>query len=195
MMNRLLKQRKYLTFLLFGMWFLVSTVFSQTSLVLHYSFSQPSGQDGVIRDESGNGLDGKLENGASVTSIGTFGALDMGSSNGYVIIDPSIGSQLSTMTDFTVSACVRIDLSNEMGQNGNFIWAFGNSDHLGENPLGGMFFSAKNTRYAISLTNWKGEQGVRLGKDMPVASWKHLVFVQSGSEGSVYLNEIGRAHV
>jgi hypothetical protein len=53
-----------------------------------------------------------------------------------------------------------------------------------------MFFSAKNTRYAISKTNWTGEQAATSDKAMEQGKWKHLAVSYNSATKTVkiYMN-------
>ena len=57
-------------------------------------------------------------------------------------------------------------------------------------PSGCMFFSAKGSRYAISLTNYSAEKQVNINSNTAQDSWQHIVYRQNGSTGEIYINGV-----
>lgn len=145
-------------------------------LKVWFSFNNYTKGSETITDVSGNNFTGTLKNEATITNTGGIdGALDLGSSNGFLDLGALFGTQLlSTLGDFTLSVYVCISQDAVITNNGNFVFSFGNSEQIATDANGCMFFSAKNTRYAICLTNWTGEQAAATGEVMEKGKWKHL---------------------
>jgi hypothetical protein len=163
---------------------------AQSNLKLHYSFKNLSSDSSQVIDDSGNGHNARLINGAKSCKFGTSNILNLGTANGHLDFGPSLGTLVASLQDFTIAAYLYVDQSTAVTDNGNFVWTFSNSNNMGTDQNGCMFFSAKSTRFAISLTNWNGEQSVNSNKTFPQGIWKHVAYVQSGTTGSIYLDGV-----
>jgi Beta-xylosidase len=175
--------------ILFGFFTTLLTVSAQGNLKLHYSFASLTSDSSQIKDDSGTGYNAWLHNGAKVRKIGSQQVVDLGTSNGYLELK-TVGSLIAALQDFTISVSIYIDHSVSVSDNGNFIWAFGNSGNMAADQNGCMFLSAKSLRYAVSLTNWSGEQSVDFNMVCPRGVWKHIAYVQSGTTGSIYIDGV-----
>jgi len=175
-------------FLVMGISFL--QLAAQSNLKLFYSFGNVTSDSAQINDDSGNGYHAKVYNGAKVRKIGTYHVVDLGTANGYLDLGASLGTLITSLQDFSIATYLYIDPSTSVTDNGNFIWSFGNSNNILSDQNGGMFFTAKSTRFAISLTNYTGEQQVNYGTSFSKGLWKHVVYVQSGTTGSIYVDGI-----
>jgi hypothetical protein len=165
---------------------LPKAVAADTSLKLQYLFNG-SVLDSVA-DNSGSGYKAALKNGAVVKTLGRFNVLDLGSLNGYLDMTSKPGALISTLTDFTVSLYVYVDATVNVTAAGNFVWTFANSADMNTTANGNMFFSAINSRYAISKTNWSNETSVKQNVALTTGSWQHITYTQSGNSGTVYVN-------
>ena len=163
----------------------ISGYAQDSSLKIYYPFS---GTGTEVTDASGNSNNGILKNGAVIEQLGRFNVLNLGSQNGYVDLTANVGKLIGSLNDFSVSLYVYIDPSVDLNLNGNFIWTFANSADMARTANGNMFLTAKNTRYAISKTNWQNETSVSQGATLGKGSWKHLTYTQQDSTGRLYLN-------
>lgn len=180
-----------ITYLLFV---LASSVFAADPVLkVNYLFHTVDGTSSFILDDSGNGYTAILESGASVKSIEGYNLLQTGADNGYLYMGPAVGEVIGALNDFTISTYIYIDPATNLAYNGNFIWTFSNSNDIVNNPTGCMFFSAKDTRYAISPTNWSSEKMVGLNSQSSKGEWVHYTYTQRGNVGTVYINGISRA--
>ena len=162
---------------------------TDTTLKLQYLFNS-TGND-YIADNSGNGYKAVVMNGATVKQLGRFNVLDLGSLNGYVDMTANTGNLINSLTgDFTVSSYVYVNSSVNLNAAGNFIWTFANSADMSSTGNGNMFFTASNTRYAITTTYWSSELSVSNGSTFPQGSWQHVTYTQNGNTGTVYINGI-----
>lgn len=150
---------------------------------VHFSFNNYTPGSGVITDESGNQYTAMLKNEATIVEAGGLdGVLSLGTQNGFLDLGAAFGTKvLSTLNDYTLSVFVCIDSDAVITNNGNFVFSFGNSEQIATDGNGCMFFSAKNTRYAISPTNWTAEQAVTTDREFEKGKWKHLAISYNGS--------------
>ncbi len=163
-----------------------------SSLKVHYAFDKINASDSIA-DASGNGYTAFLKNGAEVINLENHNILFTGSENGYLDMGSRLGEVISILDDFTISTYLYIDPSTDLSESGNFIWSFSNVEDILTNPEGCMFLSAKNTRYAISPTNWRDEQEVGDNTESLKGEWLHYLYVQSGSVGTLYINGVSTA--
>jgi len=159
------------------------------TLKIQYGFSSATALDSIA-DDSGNGYAAKLKNNAVVRKLGRFNVLDLGSLNGFLDMGIKTGNVIKTLSDFTVALYVYVDASTNLGVNGNFIWTFANSSNMASTGNGNMFLSAKDTRYAITKTNWSSETSVNKASALTKGAWQHVTYTQSGTSGTIYINGI-----
>ena len=150
---------------------------------VHFSFNNYTPGSGVVTDESGNQYTATLKNEATIVEAGGLdGVLNLGTQNGFLDLGAQFGTEvLSTLSDYTLSVFVCIDSDAVITNNGNFVFSFGNSEQIATDGNGCMFFSAKNTRYAISPTNWTAEQAVTTDQEFEKGKWKHLAISYNAS--------------
>lgn len=99
---------------------------------------------------------GSLQSGATLTTFAGEPVLSLGNNNGYFDLGTAIGNYLGSMNEYTIVVNVFIPTSTDISGNGNFIWCFAKSSAEGY-----YFFSAKDSRYAITTTNWSNEESVK----------------------------------
>ena len=144
----------------------------------------------LIPDETGNGFDATLQNGAILKKLGRFNVIDLGSQNGYLDMGAKTGTVIQSLSDFTIALNVYVDPSVVLTNAGNFIWTFANSSNMGSTSNGNMFFTALNTRYAISKTNYNAESSVSRGSALSKGSWVNITYTQVGTTGTVYIDGV-----
>jgi hypothetical protein len=164
-------------------------VAQDASLKVHYRFDSVFHSDSIA-DVSGNGFNARLKGGAFVKSVDNEGFLHTGSLNGYLDMGIKMGDLIQSLNDFSVATYVYIDASLDLSRNGNFIWCFSNAEDILATPIGCMFYSAKVSQYAISPTNWTGEQKLGLGIQSVKGRWMHVAYVQSELLGSLYIDGV-----
>jgi len=166
-----------------------NTFATDTTLKIQYALNN-STTTNLITDESGNGYDAALLNGALVKKLGRFNVIDLGSQNGYLDLGSKTGAVIQSLSDFTIALNVYVDPSVVLTNAGNFIWTFANSSNMGSTSNGNMFFTALNTRYAISKTNYNAESSVSRGSALEKGTWKNVTYTQSGTTGTVYIDGV-----
>lgn len=169
---------------------LASSLSSQeANLKLHYDFRPGASPDSVY-DRSGSGYHGRLVNNVQLQELGDYSIIATGSTPGYVQISPDAGELIATLTDFSVATYLYVDPGQTITANGNFIWTFANSDDIAGDANGAMFFTAKETRYAISTTNWRNERQLSMQSPATKGSWSHITYVQQGTTARIYINGV-----
>ena len=160
-------------------------------LQLHYNF-QSLLPNAVIPDVTGNGRTATLSGSANVRSLGEFGVVETGNTSGFVQLNSNVGEIIAGLSDFTIATYVYIDPAQNVGNHGNFIWSFANSQNIASDANGCMFFSARESRFVISPRHWQNEQQVSLATQFGKGEWFHLTYVQSGNNGRIYLNGVSQ---
>src|SRR3989339_23331 len=165
---------------------------TDSTLKVWFNFNGYDATSTSITDNSGNNFVATLKNEATISASGGIdGVLNLGLNNGFLDLGAVFGNQvINSLEDFTVATYVCISDDAVITNNGNFVFSFGNSEQIATDANGCMFFSAKNTRYAISLTNWTGEQAATTGQPMEKGKWKHLAISYNSTTKTVkiYLN-------
>lgn len=161
---------------------------AQTPTV-RYAFNQKELTDSIF-DETGNGYNAKLEGSAEIKRIGEYSFLSIGDQAGYLDMTSKIGPLVSGLSNFTISTYLYIDSTLTLSNAGNFVWTFSNSSDISSSPTGCMFYSAKNSRYAICPTNYSTEQTVNVNAEAGKGAWHHVTYLQNGTTGYVYIDGI-----
>jgi len=177
-----------LTFLLWNVGVFGLSNLDAQNLKLHYGLSGDNQGSSQVTDESGNGIDGSLLNGATISTYEGEKVIDLGTTNGYVNLGSSFGSVVESLNDFSVVTKLFIPSTSNISENGNFVWSFANSNDIANDAKGCLFFSAKNTYYSITPTNWTSESGVKNSAAITKGSWQTIVYVQRSSKGKIYIN-------
>lgn len=176
--------------------FLINSAVAQEDAALKLRFSFDNAIDGAttVTDESGNSYSATLYSGATVsTSGGIGGVLNLGSANGYLDFGSLVGTNLiSTLQSFTISTFVNVANDADISANGNFLFAFGNSDNMGTTKNGYMFLGLKASHYGITKTYYTTEQYVQTGSAFPKGLWKHvaLTYSKATSTAKLYVNGV-----
>lgn len=156
-------------------------------LQLHYTFEKLS--DNKVPDISGNGYDGTLMNSATITSAKDIGVLSLGNLNGYLDLGTQIGELIAELEDFSIATYLYIEENSNITGNGNFVWAF--STHSACSQTAGKYiaYRVNSQRYALSTGGWGNEKvGIQIGSASAKGIWQHLVYTQSGTTGSIYID-------
>jgi hypothetical protein len=167
---------------------------TDSTLKARFSFDNVATGSTTVTDAAGNGYIATLYNGATVsTNGGVGGVLSLGTTNGYLDFGSLIGTNLiSKLTDFSISTFVYVANDADITANGNFLFAFGNSDNMATTQNGYMFFGCKASRYAISKTYWTSEPGIQTGSAFTKGAWKHvaITYSKATSTAKLYINGV-----
>lgn len=145
-------------------------------LILQYTFSSTNDESGIYN--------GQLGGSAKLSTLNNIPILELGNNNGYFDMGENVGDVISSLNEaFTISMNVFIPSNYGLGQNGNFIFNFGHSSETGY-----MFFSANNTRYSITPTNYSRESTLTLSQFFTQGEWVNLTYTQNKTQGTIYLN-------
>lgn len=160
---------------------------SEGGLKARYTFDNVS--NGVVPDLSGQGNNGTLVNNASIVTLGKFKVMDLGSGNGYMDMGAKVGSVISTMSSFTISAYYRVDPLVTLTGNGLFLWTFSTVFPGGGSSGQYIYYQLQNQRLAITKTvGWNSEQAVTLASAATKGEWQHVVYTQEGADGKLFIN-------
>lgn len=123
-----------------------------------------------------------LNGSAVLTSFAGQSILDLGDADGYMDLGSDFGAAVHAIEgDYSVSVTLFIPSTTSLSANGNFVWCLARSSSAGY-----LFLSAKDTRFAITKTNWGGETSVNAGTGMARGRWITMTYVQTGTTGTLY---------
>lgn len=177
--------------LAFSLFWLGQSVQGQ-NLRMHIDPSALSEEATEIPDAAGT-LTAQLKNGASIRSSEAGGIIALGSQNGYVDLSEEAGKLIGSLEDFTIHTKVYVPTATNISGNGNFICSFSNAENILSDPKGYFFINVKDTRYAISSTDYRQEQTVTARQTLPQGSWQAITVVQKGTQAKLYLNGVRMA--
>ena len=127
---------------------------------------------------------GTLENGAELTTFGSTPVLNLGSTDGYFDFGADFSKVVNSLDrTFTISTTLYIPETTSIDGEGNFVWCFAKSSSQGY-----LFLSAKDTRYAITQTNYNGETSVSPHEPLTRGRWVTVTYVQDGTTGTLYVD-------
>lgn len=146
------------------------------STVVTFDFSTTASSHGAYT--------GSLKDGARLTTFAGQPVLALGDDGGYFDLGAEFGKALGKLSAFSITTDVFIPETTDTARNGNFIWCFAHSSSAGY-----LFYSAKGQRYAITKTNYAGEEGLKARATMTpkLGRWFNLAVVMRPN-GRVYLN-------
>ena len=157
------------------------------NLKYHLQFEQKPTTDSVL-DNSTNKYNAALKGTAVVRKLGDYGILEIGATAGYLDLGSKVGNVIGSLSDFTIATYLYVDPIATLSTAGNFVWTFSNSQNILTSATGCMFYSAKDSRYAISPTNWSSEHAVNIASPATKGTWQHIVYRQQGTVGTIYIN-------
>ena len=162
-------------------------MYAQT-LKVHYGLSGDVANSTVVIDETGNGNNGVLQNGAVISSYNDVPVIDLGGSDGFVNLGDAFGDVFAGLTNYTIFCKVFIPTGTRLNSAGNFVWSFANSNNIANQGTGCAFFSARNGRYAISPTDWTKESGIQTGSALTKGEWTSVTYTEKDGVGRIYLD-------
>jgi hypothetical protein len=176
---------------------LAKTSFSQSltdGLKLHYTFKELS--NSKVKDQVGTN-DGTLVNGAAIGSDGTHRYLDLPevstTARPYLDMGAETGKIISQAADISIAFFMKVPT----GYKSDFTWNFSNSENIGTEANGHMFFDCVHQKTAITPTHHGNEAGnkIEIGSSVPTDVWFHYAFTLNAYNGKYYVNavELGNA--
>lgn len=130
----------------------------------------------------------RLLGSATLVEAGGQKAIALGSQGGYVDLGEAAGEISATLSDFTLHMKAYLPKWADLSAAGNFLCSFSHTQDANNEATGYFFLSAKDTRYAISRTNWSGETSTDNLGTLPEGEWKSISLVQEGTTLRLYVD-------
>jgi len=156
------------------------------NMMIHYSFGNVNGK--IVVDESGNGYNATLYNNATVTTMGKYKVMSLGTSSGYLDMGASAGNILKNTSDFTISIYYMVDNDASLSGNGYFLWAFSQLAANTATSSAYMTYRLNAQRFATSTGGYNNENGVEIGSSAAKGSWHHVIYRQKAATGELYID-------
>ena len=166
---------------------LSAAAFADTRLVLHYDLSRTDDGDVVLTDFSGNGCDGTLMDGASVTTFKKEVVLKNGM-KGWVDFGEGFGDIVSQLTDFSVSARLYISTVNKYDRPGYVLLSFTQGDNISLSDKGYFYLGAADAGVHLSTSTVADEQSVTADKGLSAGSWHTFTWTCLGGVVRYYVD-------
>lgn len=129
---------------------------------------------------------GTLEQGATLVPYAGGHVLALGNDDGYFDFGEAFGQLIHQLdANYAISVNFYIPDDTDLTRNGNFIWCFANSSADGY-----LFLGAKDPRFAITLTDYSGEQGVTARSTLQKGQWNNIIVMQRNQNARIYLNGV-----
>lgn len=158
------------------------------------SISEENGET-TVTDASESKFVGTLKNEARIRTIGTtdqINVLDLGNGTGYFDMGQPIGEAIYALNNYTMCAYFRVDDDYaEIGNAGNFIWTFSNTDNAPVDQNGYIIALLRNQSQEISTNYWQtGNQGVYGNTTAAKGGWHHFAYTQNGNTGTIFVDGV-----
>lgn len=160
----------------------------EDGLVMHYDFKEVSGTQ--VSDASGNRLYAELKNEAHITDMGKYKALNLGNGTGYLDMTASAGTVFQGLDTYSISMYYRVDELASVTGAGFFLWAFADNQACEASVGKYSAYRLNAQRFASTTGGYSNEKGFQIGTETKKGSWIHIVYVQSGTVGRLYLDGV-----
>jgi hypothetical protein len=191
------KKRTQLMILVLVLSFIAPTVFAQSlsdGLRLHYTFKELV--DSKVKDLIGENH-GTLVNGAYIDDDGEYPHLNLpeepSTARPYLDMGEEAGEIIAEAADITIAFFMKVPADYLS----DFTWNFSNSENIGTDANGHMFFDCVHQKTAITPTHHGGEAGnkIEIGSSVPTDFWFHCAFTLEDFNGYYYIDgvELGTA--
>jgi hypothetical protein len=159
---------------------------ADANLRLRYDFEQVTGN--TVSDASDNGHAATLCNNATVTAMGKYHVLSLGTGTGYLDMGSGTGNEIKQLTDFTVSVYYYVNSDASLSGNGFFLWAFSSlaANTATSGPY--MAYRLNAQRFATSTGGYNNEKGIAVGAASAKGKWIHVLYRQTGTKGELYID-------
>ena len=97
----------------------------ENGLRLHFDFKNMNGTS--VSDTECSGITASLKNEATVSKMGKYRVLDLGSGTGYLDLTEQAGELFKGMDAYTISMYYRVDEKASLSGAGFFLWTFSSS--------------------------------------------------------------------
>lgn len=157
------------------------------NLKLHFNFENATG--GNVKEViSGGNIVGTLMNNAKVETMGKYHVLNLGSENGYFDMGEGTGKVLAGCSDFSISMYYYVNATQDITGLGNFLFTFSNNPACTQTEGCYYFYTLNTQRVGSSAAGYGSEKSVNATQVSPKGNWVNVVYVQKGTEGTLYVN-------
>ncbi|MFB6342373.1 LamG-like jellyroll fold domain-containing protein [Saccharicrinis sp. FJH62] len=168
-----------------------------SDLLIHFNFDDANVSGSTVTDLSEQHFQGTLMNGAgnrTLKGVGTsFGVLNLAGDSSYFDMGDEVGKVIYALKGhFSISTYFMVDAAKtNLADNGNFLYAFSNSDSSSEKRNGYIFGRASYKTYNIAADYWGGDQiGTAGGELSTQGEWHHYAYTQDDTLGIVYFDGV-----
>ena len=162
-------------------------LYAQTeNLCMHFDFEHTDGR--TVSDPDHSGISATLMNDASVDQMGKFHILNLGNNTGYLDLAEKAGDLFRQTDNYTISMYYRVSEKASLSGAGFFLWSFSTSTACTDIEGKYSAYRLNAQRFANSTGGFTNETGIELGGESEKGKWIHVVYTQSGSKGTLYLN-------
>lgn len=157
---------------------MIKQLFAQLALGIGFATTAMAADSTMVKfDFTSTADSAKMYNatlcqGAQLMKYANTNVLALGNNDGYLDFGADFGKFVGSLEAYTIMTDIFIPEETNLDANGNFVWCFANSSSTGYS-----FFCAKDSRYAITKTNYSAESGVGLKKPLAQGKWMNLTVI------------------
>ncbi|MFC0877250.1 LamG-like jellyroll fold domain-containing protein [Saccharicrinis sp. FJH2] len=167
-----------------------------SDLLIHFNFDDANISGNTVTDLSEQHFQGTFMYGAGnriLKGTSDFGVLNLAGDSSYFDMGDEVGKVIYALKGhFSISTYFLIDATKtNFADNGNFLYAFSNSDSSSEKRNGYLFGRATATTYNIAAEYWGSDQVGTTGGATPVqGEWHQYVYTQDDTLGIMYVDGV-----
>ena len=162
----------------------------ENGLRLHFDFKNMNGTS--VSDTECSGITASLKNEATVSKMGKYRVLDLGSGSGYLDLTEQAGELFKGMDAYSISMYYRVDEKASLSGAGFFLWTFSSSAACtgAEGKYSAYRLNAQ--RFANATGGYGNETAIEIGGEAAKGKWTHVVYTQDGQTGTLYLDGVAK---
>ena len=162
----------------------------ENGLRLHFDFKNMNGTS--VSDTECSGITASLKNEATVSKMGKYRVLDLGSGSGYLDLTEQAGELFKGMDAYSISMYYRVDEKASLSGAGFFLWTFSSSAACTGSEDKYSAYRLNAQRFANATGGYGNETAIEIGGEAAKGKWTHVVYTQDGQTGTLYLDGVAK---
>lgn len=162
----------------------------ENGLRLHFDFKNMNGTS--VSDTECSGITASLKNEATVSKMGKYRVLNLGSGTGYLDLTEQAGELFKSMDAYSISMYYRVDEKASLSGAGFFLWTFSSSAACTGSEGKYSAYRLNAQRFANATGGYGNETAIEIGGEAAKGKWTHVVYTQDGQTGTLYLDGVAK---
>lgn len=145
-----------------------------------------------VSDTECSGITASLKNEATVSKMGKYRVLNLGSGTGYLDLTEQAGELFKSMDAYSISMYYRVDEKASLSGAGFFLWTFSSSAACTGSEGKYSAYRLNAQRFANATGGYGNETAIEIGGEAAKGKWTHVVYTQDGQTGTLYLDGVAK---